>query len=157
MWRAPEATALGPSEWIAKLSCVVAPQATMTVAGALLFDPQHVGIRGRWLFHHQHSIFNPQFFDFPATTELSVGKSFGCHEPELVSIIRNFSCPKCMPLANGRTFFRSVSQSANSIELLVEHWSSLVNGASVDSRQKRSRKLKGPQNYFELVGQFEAL
>ena len=42
-------------------------------------------------------------------------------------------------------------------ELLVEHWSSLVNGASVDSRLKRSRKLKGPQNYFELVGQFEAL
>ena len=38
-------------------------------------------------------------------------------------------------------------------------WSTglLVNEASVDSRLKRSRKLKGPQNYFELVGQFEAL
>jgi len=39
----------------------------------------------------------------------------------------------------------------------IEHWSPLINGASVDSRLKRSRKLKGPQNCFELVGQFEAL
>jgi hypothetical protein len=146
MWRAPEATAPGPSEWIAKLSCVVAPQATMTVAGALLFDPQHVGTRGRWLFHHQHSIFNPQFFDFPATTELSVGKSFGCHEPELVSIIRNLSCPKRVGFGKRKDFFpitiskREFDRTPGGALVFFGQWS--VSGLSAEALAEIERAAK---------------
>jgi len=133
MWRAPEATAPGPSEWIAKLSCVVAPQATMTVAGARLF-------------HHLHSIFNPQFFDFPATTELSVGKSFGHHEPELVSIIRNLSCPKCVAFGKRKDFFpitilkREFDRTPGEALVFFGQWS--VSGLSAEALAEIERAAK---------------
>jgi hypothetical protein len=118
----------------------------MTVAGALLFDPQHVGIRRRWLFHHQHSIFNPQFFDFPATTELSVGKRFGCHEPELVSIIRNLSCPKCVAFGKRKDFFpitiskREFDRTPGGALVFFGQWS--VSGLSAEALAEIERASK---------------
>ena len=99
------------------------------------------------MFHHQHSIFNPQFFDFRRPLSFpSERVSAALFEPELVSIIRNLSCPKCVNLWQTEGLFpitiskREFDRTPGGALVFSGQWS--VSGLSAEALAEIERAAK---------------